>query len=239
MNNPFSRDNFSRSMEKTGPPAPLRKSADGAFRAGIVLVTMSVIIFLLTFYPVVKEELKYQLLPRHTDVVVTTREEASKQAQTGGKVSDNIIYPVDEDFGIVIPKLSANAKVIPDVDWTNEAVYQRALTQGVAQARGTASPGEAGNVFLFAHSGVDFYEAVRYNAQFYLLSKLVPGDEIDLFYHKQKFVYRVSEKKTVSPENVEYLTDDTKEKTLTLMTCTPAGTTFKRLLVIADQVENN
>ncbi|OIP60203.1 MAG: hypothetical protein COZ29_02990 [Candidatus Moranbacteria bacterium CG_4_10_14_3_um_filter_45_9] len=223
MNNPFSKDNHFRIVEKTG----------------IVLVTMSVIIFLLTFYPVVKEELKYQFLPKHNNASVVTREEASRQIQTGEKTGSDIIYPVDEGFGIVIPKLSANAKVIPDVDWMNEAVYQRALTRGVAQARGTALPGEAGNVFLFAHSGVDFYKAVRYNAQFYLLNKLVIGDEIDLFYNKQKFTYRVSGKKTVSPENVEYLTGDREEKTLTLMTCTPAGTTLERLIVVADQVESD
>ena len=117
-------------------------------------------------------------------------------------------------------------------------MYQRALTKGVAHANGTSYPGESGNVFIFAHSGVDFYEATRYNAQFYLLSKLVTGDTIYLFYKKQKYVYRVTEKKVVSPEDVTYLTEDSQKKTLSLMTCTPAGTTLKRLLVIADQVEN-
>lgn len=208
--------------------------------AGIALVVVSVLVLLLTFLPVIKEEVKYQFFPKHDDALVITREEAEKKSADGVLQSPNdVMYPVDEDFGIVIPKLSANAPVIPDVDWQDAAVYQRALTKGVAHAAGTAYPGGQGNVFIFSHSGVDFYEAVRYNALFYLLNKLVPGDEIYLFYKGQKFVYRVSAQKTISPEQVEYLKGDPKKQTLTLMTCWPAGTTLKRLIVVADQVESD
>lgn len=216
-------------------------SLDLVRKAGIALIAVSVLVLLLTFFPVVTEEMKYQLLPKHEDALVITREEAEKKSKDGTQTqtASAVIYPVDEDFGIVIPKISANAKVIPDVDWQDSGVYQRALTQGVAHAKGTSYPGEAGNVFIFSHSGVDFYEANRYNALFYLINKLVPGDEIYLFYKKQKFAYRVTEKKTVSPERVEYLTSDSPEKTLTLMTCWPAGTTLSRLIVVADQVESD
>lgn len=206
-------------------------------KTGTALVAVSVLILLFTFFSVIKEEVKYQFLPQR-DAVVVSKKEAEKKLENNIQPASNVIYPVDEEFGIVIPKISANAKVIPDVDWQNSNEYQRALTKGVAHAAGTAHPGEAGNVFIFSHSGVDFYEANRYNALFYLLNKLVPGDEIDVFYKSQKFVYRVAEQKIVAPENVEYLTGDKTKKTLTLMTCWPAGTTLKRLIVIAEQVED-
>ena len=206
------------------------KYLDWIRKAGTALVVVSVLVLLFTFFPVIKEEAKYQFLPKPNDVAVVTKEEA-------GEKSD-VIYPVDEEFGIVIPKISANAKVIADVNWQNSNEYHRALTKGVAHAAGTAPPGEAGNVFIFSHSGVDFYEANRYNALFYLLNKLAPGDEIDVFYKGQKFVYRVSTQKIVASESVEYLTGDQTKKMLTLMTCWPAGTTLSRLIVIAEQVEN-
>lgn len=208
-------------------------------KTGIVLVAVSVFVLLLTFYPVIKEELKYQLFPQHKDAVVVTQEEEKKQIQAGRQSEQNIINPVDENFSIVVPKIDANAVVIPGVNWEDATIYQQALTKGVAHALGSSYPDEPGNVFIFAHSGVDFYEAVRYNAQFYLLDKLVPGDVIYLFYKKQKYTYQVAEKKVVAPENVEYMTGSPDKKTLTLMTCSPAGTTWRRLIIIADQAGNN
>jgi LPXTG-site transpeptidase (sortase) family protein len=204
--------------------------------AGTTLVGVSVLVLLGTFAPVIKEEAKYQLSPKRGEViVVSSQDRALRERVAEGTMKQTILVPIDEDFGIVIPKIGANAKVIADVDWRDPVVYQRALAQGVAQARGTALPGELGNIFLFSHSGVDFFEANRYNALFYLINKLVAGDEIIIMYHGEKFTYQVMDKQTVAPESIEYLGGDMTKKTLTLMTCWPAGTTLKRLLVIAEQ----
>lgn len=205
-------------------------------RAGAVLLVVSAGIVLLTFFPVLWEEAKYQLLPKHENVVIVTGSEVPVRGEEQPK--GEVVVPVDSDFGIVIPKIGANAKVVPDVDWQDERVYQRALTRGVAHARGTARPGEPGNVFVFSHSGVDFFEANRYNALFYLIDKLQSGDEITMLYQKEAFTYRVTEKKIVASESVAYLKGSADHKTLTLMTCYPAGTTLKRLVVIAEQVAN-
>lgn len=144
------------------------------------------------------------------------------------------LSPIDTQFGIVIPKIEANARVMAEVDWQDARVYQEALRHGVAHAQGTALPGQAGNTFIFAHSGVDFSEAARYNAVFYLMNKLVRGDEIRIFYEGQEYLYQVTETKKVASEAVEYLDQDLSKKTLTLMTCWPAGTTLKRLIVQAE-----
>ena len=145
------------------------------------------------------------------------------------------LTPIDTDFGIVIPKIGANAKVIANVDPYSSREYQLALAQGVAHAQTSSLPGEPGNVFIFSHSSANFYEAGRYNSIFYLLNKLEPGDEIKLFYQGQPVGYQVSETKIVSAGAVNYLKPGSGEQTLTLMTCWPAGTTYKRLLVIAKQ----
>src|SRR5579884_1121032 len=50
------------------------------------------------------------------------------------------ITPVSTDFGIVIEKINANSKVIPDVDPANESEYTAALKQGVAEAKGSTPP---------------------------------------------------------------------------------------------------
>ncbi len=183
---------------------------------GILAILASLVIFILTFYPVFQVELKYEL-------------------QTISKpLSNKPMSPIDTDFGIVIPKIKANSKVVANVDPYNSREYQIALTKGVAHAKGTSFPGQQGNVFIFSHSSVNFYEAIRFNSIFYLLDKLNKGDEIDLYYHQKKFKYLVSEKKTVDPSSIQYLTGETSGKTVTLMTCWPPGTTFKRLIIVGE-----
>lgn len=178
---------------------------------GATFVSLGILLFILIFAPVIKEETDYRLSPPNPQII-TTR---------------------DENFGIVIPKINANAKIIPNVDPYNSREYQLALMTGVAHAKGTVFPGHSGVSFLFSHSSVNFYEASRYNSIFYLIDKLEKDDEIDIFVRKEKFVYKVTGKKLVDPREVNYLTQDSTDKALILMTCWPPGTTFKRLLVFA------
>lgn len=177
--------------------------------AGVVLVA-GLTILILTFGPLATQELQY----------------------TAGAIPKDMT-PVDTTFGIIIPKLGANARIIANVDPYNSREYQYALTKGVAHARGTSVPGARGNIFLFAHSSEDFYEALRYNSIFYLLPKLAEGDQIFLYYNGVKFVYTVSGQRLVPPGDVSYLTGDQTRQTLTLMTCWPPGTNSQRLLVFA------
>lgn len=142
------------------------------------------------------------------------------------------ITPVDADFGIVIPKISANAKIFPNINPFNEKEFLPVLQKGVAHAKGTYFPGGGRNIYLFAHSTDAFYNAGRYNAVFYLIGKLETGDEIDIYYKNKIFKYFVYEKKVVSPGAVKYLNQG-NEEILTLQTCYPPGTTLKRLVVRA------
>lgn len=145
-----------------------------------------------------------------------------------------LLKPVYTDFGLVIPKIRANSKVIANVNPYREEIYQKALTLGVAHAEGTALPGKIGNTFIFAHSSGDWFTANRFNSVFYLLNKLEKNDEIDIYYQKQKYVYKVIEKKIVTPSEIDYLTKKGAKRTITLMTCWPPGTTLKRLIVIGE-----
>ena len=147
-----------------------------------------------------------------------------------------ILTPVDPNFSIVIPKIGANAKVQPNIDAANEKIYLDALNKGVAQALGTAFPGEGGHIFLFAHSTDYFWNVGSYNAIFYLLYKLQKDDEVNLFYKGQRYVYRVIGTEVVDPSQVQYLTRKTNREFLTLQTCWPPGTTLKRLLIFAVRV---
>ena len=214
---------------------------------GNFLVLFSLFIIGKTFYKPVSKEIRYVVEKTlHKQYIVREKGKAPQKIPPSAPQSIlasilNVapveeLIPADSEFSIVIPKIAANARIIPNVDASRKDVYLPALEQGVAHTYGTAFPGEGGHMFLFAHSTDYFWNVSSYNAVFYLLSKLEPGDEINIFYKNQRFVYRNIGRRIVEPSQVEYVTRKTTKEFLTLQTCWPAGTTFKRLLVFATRV---
>ena len=223
---------------------------------GNFLVLIALFVVVKTFYQPLYEEARYfaDHFSHKQYVVVSTPQEARSIEQqaakqippptdTKGKLAELIaganiqpLVPQDPQFSILIPKIGANSRVISNVNPANESEYLAALQKGVAQAKGTAFPGEGGHIYLFAHSTDYVWNVNTYNAVFYLLYKLDINDEIDLFYKGQRYTYRVVDKTIVDPSQVEYLTRKTDYELLTLQTCWPPGTSLKRLLVFARRV---
>lgn len=156
------------------------------------------------------------------------------QVLTGPK--EQILTPKDTRFSILIPKIGASAKVFPNIDPSNEDEFKKVLLQGVAHARGTVFPGIKGNTYLFAHSTDNFWDVGRYNAVFYLLKDLTPGDEIVIFFENKRYNYIVKNTKIVNPSDVSYIVNAQKQdkEVLILQTCWPPGTAWQRLIVFAE-----
>ncbi|MBI2414300.1 sortase [candidate division WWE3 bacterium] len=107
---------------------------------------------------------------------------------------------------------------------------------------GSAFPGEVGNAFIYGHSVLPaFYNPKNYKSIFSTLSSLDVGDKFTIDYNNKTYTYSVEGKKTLKPEQVDPLATFKpgylSESTVTLMTCSPAGTKLKRLLVYASLVE--
>lgn len=212
---------------------------------GNFLVLSAVFMVGKTFYKPVREEIRYFIDKRLKKTYIVSDKKTERELETlpkGGLAKllnikpVEVLVPEDPNFSVVIPKIGANARIISNVDASDDKTYLSALTKGVAHTLGTAFPGEAGHIFLFAHSTDYFWNVGSYNAVFYLLYKLEKGDEINLFYKGQRYLYKVLEKRVVEPSQVEYLTRKTNREFLTLQTCWPPGTTLKRLLVFAVRV---
>jgi len=162
------------------------------------------------------------------------------QAQEPMTVNENIntvqketsAFGISSDFSIAVPKIVAYSNVIQDVSPFDSNEYQAALKEGVAHASGTGFPGENKRMFIFAHSTNSILNFDRYNAIFYELRKLTPGDSIYIYYKGERFTYKVFDSKSVSARDVSWLTP-TEEPVVILQTCDPPGTTWKRLLVFA------
>ena len=222
--------------------------------AGNFLLFSSLFMIVKTVWQPVKEELIYfvNVKIQKKYIVAGSPEEQLRQglslnkdspyikkgllAQAFNIKSVEILTPEDPNFSIVIPKIGANAKVLSNIDASDENIYLNALNKGVAHTLGTAFPGEGGHIFLFAHSTDYFWNISSYNAIFYLLYKLEKNDEVNIFYKGQRYVYRVIGQEIVDPSQVQYLTRKTNREFLTLQTCWPPGTTLKRLLIFAVRV---
>jgi len=186
---------------------------------GLLLIGGGSLLIGLIYGPVFREEIRY----RATSIKTPPQEEE--------------IIPQSEEFGLIVPKIGINTKVFAYVDAENPKEYLPLLTQGVAHAKGSALPGEEGNVFIFAHSSDTPFNITQYNAVFYLIGKLEAGDEIIVYFQYGRYVYKVVDVKIVPPELVADHIERFTGKTLALQTCFPPGTTINRLLVIAKEVE--
>lgn len=150
-----------------------------------------------------------------------------------GKAQDKLIKPLSTDYGIVIEKINANAKVVAQVDPGNEKEYVKALGVGVAEAKGSTKPGENGNLFIFSHSADAPWNIIRFNAIFYLLRELNAGDRVILFFQGRRYDYIVFDKNVVSPQDISFLKNRYDKPVLTLQTCDPPGTLLNRMVVRA------
>lgn len=215
-----------------------QKIAQQMVNTGIVMVFLSVVIFVLIFSPILKEELKYlggsSKDISGADIIFATDHDLT--VALAEDLFDSKVVPADENFSIIVPKINANSKVIENVNPYNSAEYQVSLTQGVAHAKGTSLPGEPGNTFLFAHSSDNFYNANRYNSVFYLLNKMENGETFFIVKDKTLYEYSIVEKSIVRPDQIEYLTGSLVGQTATLMTCWPPGTTSQRLVLVGELV---
>jgi LPXTG-site transpeptidase (sortase) family protein len=146
---------------------------------------------------------------------------------------------------LVIPKIGKNVPIVaPSMDalmkenWKQfEADVQEALHDGVVDYPGSAKPGQAGNVFITGHSSYYPWDKGNYKDVFARLNELTEGDTYSIYYGGDLHTYRVTGKKEVQPSNVSVLDQPTNKRIATLMTCTPVGTTLRRLIVMAEEID--
>ncbi len=207
------------------------------------LILGSLTFLSISLYPLVKDEvLYYYRQSRGLEYTLEEPAEIQEQSPPLGTPEPRpeplTIVPASTDFGIVIEKIGVNAPIVADVDTTSHEAYMEAMRSGVAHAKDTAKPNEVGNVYLFAHSTLNFWEYGPYATVFTTLHQLVPGDKIVVFYEGQRYDYRVDEKEIVPGFDMTPLARTSSRRILTLQTCDPPGTTWRRLIIIAELISN-
>jgi LPXTG-site transpeptidase (sortase) family protein len=191
--------------------------------AFLLLMLIIVIIGVFIFYPEIKAE--YDIFMRDNN---SFRFEIAPRSKEKPK-----IIAVNNEFGIVVPKIYINAKVINFDDTRNLYPPHYILEQGVAHLDSSAYPGETGSVILISHTPSDLYETTRTNPSFYMMYKLIPGDEIYLYYKKDEYIYSVKENMMVDNIKMTDLSQSQETKMLTFISGWPPGTMFKTQVITA------
>lgn len=132
--------------------------------------------------------------------------------------------PKVPSFSISIPKIKVeNAKV---------STTDTQLSNHLINYPGTAIPADEGNSVIFGHSTLpQLFDNKNYKTIFANLYLLKSGDVIIADVSGIKYTYRIVDISIVDAEDASIFNQDLSGSYLTLVTCTPPGTTWKRLIV--------
>lgn len=153
-------------------------------------------------------------------------------------VDPNSDTHVTADPRLIIPKINVDVPVIYNVALDYNA-QMAAMQKGVAHFAipgADSVPGQLGNTVFSGHSSNDLFDPGDYKFIFAQLDKLQQGDTIYVNYNSVRYTYTVTKTAIVKPSDVNALEGYTDKPYLTLITCTPLGTSLNRLLVYAEQV---
>ncbi|MFV0485173.1 MAG: sortase [Candidatus Saccharimonadales bacterium] len=149
---------------------------------------------------------------------------------------------VGPDPLLLIPKLNVEVPITFGAG-NDQKSMDTAMNNGVAQfsiSGASAKPGEIGNFVVSGHSAGNIYQNSNYKFIFSGLTRLGAGDLIYVNYESTRYTYSVLGTKTVEPTDVQSVVDIAKnypdKPLITLITCTPLGTSRYRLLVYAEQI---
>lgn len=194
-------------------------------------LVISGIVFVIINFPTLQQNLnfwynnEYKITPISSDASNLALVATSEDVSTISKIDNN---------SLSFPIINVKAPITWEVA-NNPTAVADGLSKGLIQIKGTALPGEVGNVFITGHSSNYPWAKGNYNNILALLNKVVIGDMVLVKYQDIDYVYKVKEIKIVEPTDISVLASK-KESVLTLMTCSPVGTSLRRLIVIGNQV---
>ncbi len=142
--------------------------------------------------------------------------------------------PSDGPPRIIVPKINVDAPLVMGMNEVDEKHVQNALQNGVLHFGGSPEPGQGNSVFV-GHSSNSVWDTGDYKFVFALLDRLEKGDSFYIVNKSVRYEYRVSDEKVVPPSDISVVAASSKP-VATLVTCTPVGTSWNRLVIVGEQV---
>ncbi len=209
-----------------------------------IFIFSGIIILLWTLYPIISYELvygqKFNELVRPAPIEVIRQTIVAKFPSVFGIENTDftkasVWFPHASNINLASNSISMNSYTldIPKVgiEKANVIVGGEDLYKSLIHFTGPI-PGNFGNPVIFGHSTLLwFYDPKNYKSIFSKLPELDIDDDIFINIDSITYHYKVYEMKVVSPDTISVLEQDYNQSIITLVTCVPPGTYFKRLIV--------
>lgn len=134
------------------------------------------------------------------------------------------------------PKVSSYVLSIPKIRIQDAYVSTTDMNLGkhLVNYQGTSIPGDLGNAVIFGHSTLpQLYNSKDYKTIFANAYRLEIGDSIYSVVSGVTYLYKIYNISIVDPDDLSAFTQNYDNSYLTLVTCTPPGTLWKRLVIKA------
>lgn len=139
-------------------------------------------------------------------------------------IAQGSVKPTLASYKITIPRLKITDAVVSTVD--ND------LSQHLVQYGGTTVPPEKGTAVIYGHSTLpQLYKEGDYKTIFAHIHQLTTGDDIIVTVNNKTYTYKVYSISITDPSDTSFFQQNFDGNYLTLVSCTPPGTTWKRLVI--------
>lgn len=216
----------------------------------IALIVVGAIFFSYTFFPLISWHIYFAPAAAAQKIASPI---PSNNVISPGNISSlitNTKTNVNSDFtnaGNWYPNFESHGKnkvdytiSIPGIGLENVPVTNKDydLTKHLVQYNSDTHPPKSGNSVIFGHSTLpQLFNRNDYKTIFANLYKVGVGDEITVNIKGETHKYKVESVTVVEPEDTSPLTQNFTDSFLTIITCTPPGTIWKRLIIKARIVE--
>ncbi len=129
-------------------------------------------------------------------------------------------------YKISLPKIKINNALVSNSDTD--------LTKHLVQYNSDTLPGKDGNSIIFGHSTLpQLFDANNYKTILANAYKLEVGDKVIIEINNKVYTYKIESVTVVEPSDTSVLAQNFTDSFLTIITCTPPGTVWKRLIIKA------
>lgn len=133
-------------------------------------------------------------------------------------------------FNISIPKLR--------IKFANVSTIDTDLSKHLILYPGTAVPPDTGNAVILGHSTLpSWFNPHDYKTIFATAHTLKAGDSIYTTVNAKEYEYKVETINVTTPDDTDIFIQTNDGSYLTILTCTPPGTTWKRLVIKAKLIK--